>query len=172
MPVPKLLVANRAEIACRIIRAAKSLGLRTVAVYSEVDAELPHVAMADEAYPIGPARPAESYLDRAKLFDVARRAGANLIHPGYGFLSENASFAADCAQAGLVFVGPPPEVITAMGDKERARRTAAQAGVPVLPGTDKLADDASAVAAAAQRCLLYTSPSPRDRTRSRMPSSA
>ncbi len=151
MPVPKLLVANRAEIACRIIRAAKSLGLRTVAVYSEVDAELPHVAMADEAYPIGPARPAESYLDRAKLFDVARRAGANLIHPGYGFLSENASFAADCAQAGLVFVGPPPEVITAMGDKERARRTAAQAGVPVLPGTDKLADDASAVAAAAQR---------------------
>ncbi|MBK7278979.1 MAG: acetyl-CoA carboxylase biotin carboxylase subunit [Betaproteobacteria bacterium] len=151
MPDLKLLVANRGEIACRIIRAARSLGLCTVAVHSDADVELPHVEMADEAYSIGPARPAESYLDRSKLFDVARRSGARLIHPGYGFLSENASFASDCAQAGLVFVGPPPEVITAMGDKERARRTAARAGVPVLAGTDKLADDAPAVATAAQR---------------------
>jgi len=147
----KVLVANRGEIACRIIRAAQSIGLRTVAVHSEADAELPHVTLADEAYLIGPPRPAESYLDRAKLFDVARRSGASLVHPGYGFLSENASFAADCARAGLMFVGPSPEVISAMGDKERARRTAVQAGLPVLPGTDKLPDDATAVASAAQR---------------------
>jgi acetyl/propionyl-CoA carboxylase alpha subunit len=146
----KLLVVNRGEIACRVLRAAKSLGLPTVAVYSEADTDLPHVALADEAYPIGPARAAESYLQRARLLEVARQSGARLVHPGYGFLSENAEFAADCARAGLVFVGPAPEVITAMGDKEQARRTAAAAGVPVLPGSDKLADDPAEIARIAQ----------------------
>jgi acetyl/propionyl-CoA carboxylase alpha subunit len=151
MSAPKLLVANRGEIACRVIRAAQKVGVPTVAVYSEADAELPHVSMADEAFPIGPPRPAESYLNREKLFDVARRSGASLVHPGYGFLSENASFAAECGQHGLTFVGPSPEVITAMGDKERARRTAHEAGVPVLPGTDKLPEDASTLISEAQR---------------------
>lgn len=150
MSAHKLLVANRCEIACRIIRAAKSLGIPTVAVYSEADAELPHVEMANEAFAIGPSRPAQSYLDSERIFEVARKSGATLVHPGYGFLSENASFAAACAREGLSFIGPTPAMITAMGDKENARRAATQAGVPVLPGTDKLADDPQAIAAAAQ----------------------
>jgi acetyl/propionyl-CoA carboxylase alpha subunit len=150
MSVKKLLIANRGEIACRIIRAAKSLGIHTVAVYSEADAQAPHVEMADEAYEIGPPAPAQSYLDSARLFEVARKSAATLVHPGYGFLSENAAFAAACASQGLRFIGPSSEMITAMGDKENARRTATQAGVPVLPGTDKLSADPQAIAAAAQ----------------------
>ena len=146
MSSDKVLVANRGEIACRIIRAAKSLGLLTVAVHSDVDAQLPHVSLADEAYSIGPARPAESYLDGAKLIAVAQRSGARFIHPGYGFLAERASFAADCARSGLVFVGPGADVIAAMGDKDRARRTASLAGVPILPGTGKLPDDHAEIA--------------------------
>jgi len=135
---PTLLVANRGEIACRVIRAARTLSLRTVAVYSEADRELPHVAMADAAIEIGPARPAESYLRIPAVLDAAKAQGATLIHPGYGFLSENATFAAACADAGIQFVGPTPQVIRLMGDKDQARRAAAAAGVPVLPGTGKL----------------------------------
>lgn len=151
MSAPKLLVANRGEIACRVIRAARAVGVRSVAVYSDADAELAHVEMADEAFSIGPPRPAESYLNQDKLFDVARRSGATLVHPGYGFLSESAAFAAECARQGLTFVGPSSEVIRAMGDKESARRAAAEAGVPVLPGTDKLPQQSQNLAVEAQR---------------------
>lgn len=135
---PTLLIANRGEIACRVIRAARTLALRTVAVYSEADRELPHVSMADAAVAIGPARPAESYLRIPVVLEAAKEQGATLIHPGYGFLSENAAFAAACTDAGIRFVGPTPAVIRLMGDKDRARRAAAAAGVPVLPGTGKL----------------------------------
>lgn len=144
-----VLIANRGEIACRVIRAAKALSLRTVAVYSEADRELPHVSLADQAVLIGPARAAESYLRATVLLDVARQTGATLVHPGYGFLSENASFALACEDAGLKFVGPSAKVISLMGDKDQARQTAAKAGVPVLPGTKKLdpADEAAILAA-------------------------
>jgi 3-methylcrotonyl-CoA carboxylase alpha subunit len=149
---PTLLIANRGEIACRVIRAARTLSLRTVAVYSEADKEAPHVSMADAAVHIGPARPAESYLKIPAVLEAARAQGATLIHPGYGFLSENAAFAAQCAHAGIRFVGPTPEVIRLMGDKDQARRAAAAAGVPVLPGTGKLdpADEAAILQAGAK----------------------
>lgn len=141
-----LLVANRGEIACRIIRAAKKLSLRTIAVYSEADLELPHVGHADEAVLIGGARAADSYLRADLLLEVARQKGATMVHPGYGFLSENASFAMACENAGISFVGPSAQVITLMGDKDQARKAAARAGVPVLPGTGKLdPSDATAV---------------------------
>ena len=129
---PKLIVANRGEIACRVIRAAKQLGLGTVAVYSEADAQALHVEMAHEAVAIGPSAASESYLQQGKIFAAARRTGATLLHPGYGFLAENAEFARGCAEQGIRFVGPSPEVITTMGDKDQARRIAAEAGLPVL----------------------------------------
>ena len=146
-----LLVANRGEIACRLIRAAQKLSLRTVAVYSEADAELPHVQLADEAVLLGPARAAESYLRADKLLEAAKRTGATLVHPGYGFLSENPAFAEACEGAGLKFVGPSASVIRLMGDKDQARQTAARAGVPILPGTKKLdpTDEAGVLAAGA-----------------------
>lgn len=135
---PKLIVANRGEIACRVIRAAQQLGLATVAVHSEADADAPHVGMADEAVAIGPSAASESYLQQDKIFAAARRTGATLLHPGYGFLAENADFARGCAEQGIRFVGPSPEVITAMGDKDRARRIAVEAGLPVSRGTGRL----------------------------------
>lgn len=147
----KLLVANRGEIACRIIRAARSLDLATVAVYSDADEAAPHVAMADEAHRLGPGRAQESYLNQGAVISVARSSGATLIHPGYGFLAENAGFASRCAAEGIVFVGPKPETIAAMGDKQRARDLALSAGVPVLPGSDRLPEDADAIAAAGER---------------------
>jgi len=129
-----VLIANRGEIAVRIMRTAKRLGLRTIAVYSQADADALHVAVADEAHLIGPAEPQSSYLNQEKILDVARKAGAACIHPGYGFLAENAGFARACAKAGIVFVGPPPEAIEAMGEKAAAKRLMVEAGVPVVPG--------------------------------------
>lgn len=132
----KILIANRGEIAVRIIRACEERGLRTVAVYSDADRRALHVRRADEAYHIGPAPASESYLRIDRILDVARRSGADAIHPGYGFLAENAEFAQACADAGVVFIGPPPAAIAAMGDKVEARRRMQAAGVPVVPGTE------------------------------------
>jgi 3-methylcrotonyl-CoA carboxylase alpha subunit len=129
-----VLIANRGEIACRIVRTAKHLGLRTIAVYSEADVDALHVALADEAHLIGPAAPGASYLAIEKILDVARRRQAECIHPGYGFLAENAEFAEACAAAGIVFVGPPAAAIRAMGLKDGAKTLMAKAGVPVVPG--------------------------------------
>jgi 3-methylcrotonyl-CoA carboxylase alpha subunit len=129
-----VLIANRGEIACRIARTARRMGLRTIAVYSEADAHAPHVRQCDEAYEIGPPPARDSYLVIDRLIAVAKQSGAACIHPGYGFLSENADFAEACAQAGIVFVGPPPAAIRAMGLKDRAKALMQDAGVPVVPG--------------------------------------
>ena len=130
----KILIANRGEIACRVAATARRLGIRTVAVYSDVDAQSLHVAVCDEAIRIGAGAPRASYLNGAAILDAAKRAGAQAIHPGYGFLSENETFAADCARAGVVFIGPPPAAIAAMGSKSAAKTIMARAGVPVVPG--------------------------------------
>ena len=148
--IDKLLVANRGEIALRVMRTAREMGIATVAVYSDADAGAPHVRFADEAVRIGPAPARESYLVIAALLDAARITGAHAIHPGYGFLSENAAFAEAVADAGLVFVGPPASVIRALGSKQAAKRLAEQAGVPIVPGyhgddRDHLADHAKAI---------------------------
>ncbi len=130
----KILIANRGEIACRVIRTARRLGIATVAVYSDADAGAAHVALADEAYRIGPAASRESYLKGDAIIAVARASGAEAIHPGYGFLSENADFAEACAVAGIVFIGPPPAAIRAMGGKSEAKALMAAASVPLVPG--------------------------------------
>ncbi len=129
-----LLIANRGEIACRVIRTARRMGLRTVAVFSEADAGALHVRMADAAFPIGGARAADSYLRADRILEAARACGAEAVHPGYGFLSENADFAEACAAAGVAFVGPPPAAVRAMGSKAESKRLMEQAGVPIVPG--------------------------------------
>jgi 3-methylcrotonyl-CoA carboxylase alpha subunit len=130
----KILIANRGEIACRVARTARRLGIRTVAVYSEADARALHVAACDEAHCIGPAPARESYLRSDRILEVARATGAQAIHPGYGFLSENATFAAACAEAGVVFIGPPADAIRAMGSKSNSKALMEAAGVPLVPG--------------------------------------
>lgn len=132
----KVLIANRGEIAVRIIRACRELGIHTVAVFSEADRAALHVRLADEAYPIGPAPSRESYLRMDKILDVAKKAKADAIHPGYGFLAERSDFAQACMDAGITFIGPRPSAISAMGDKATARATVMAAGVPVVPGTE------------------------------------
>src|SRR5215471_13373196 len=135
----KVLIANRGAIACRIIRTLRRMGVASVAVYSEADRHSLHVRQADEAVCIGPAPAAQSYLNVEALLDAARRAGADAVHPGYGFLSENADFADACAAAGIVFIGPTPHQMQEFGLKHTARRVAAENGLPLLPGTGLLA---------------------------------
>jgi 3-methylcrotonyl-CoA carboxylase alpha subunit len=135
----RLLIANRGEIACRVMRSAREIGLTTIAVYSEADRDALHVAMAGEAYCVGPPPAAKSYLDVKAILNAAAESRADAIHPGYGFLSENAGFAEAVMARGIVWVGPSPETIRLMGDKETARRTAISAGVPVVPGSRRFA---------------------------------
>jgi 3-methylcrotonyl-CoA carboxylase alpha subunit len=147
----KILIANRGEIACRVIGTAGRLGIATVAVYSEADARARHVELADEAWPIGPPPARESYLSIENIIDAARRSGAEAIHPGYGFLSENADFAEACAASGIVFIGPPPAAIRAMGSKAEAKRLMEQSGVPLVPGYHGEAQDMATLRRAAER---------------------
>jgi len=139
--IKKVLVANRGEIAFRIMRSCREMGISTVAVYSEADRAAMHVRYADEAYPIGPAPSAESYLNIDRIIEAARKANADAIHPGYGFLSENAAFSERCSKEGIEFIGPGPDAIRQMGDKITARKTMIAAGVPVVPGTVEMITD-------------------------------
>jgi 3-methylcrotonyl-CoA carboxylase alpha subunit len=146
-----LLIANRGEIACRVIRSARAMGLRTVAVYSEADRDAMHVAMADEAVLLGPARARDSYLNIERVIEAAKQTGAEAVHPGYGFLSENAEFAQACLDAGLVFVGPTAAMMTAMGSKSGSKQLMEKAGVPLVPGYHGEAQDETILAQAADK---------------------
>jgi acetyl-CoA/propionyl-CoA carboxylase biotin carboxyl carrier protein len=146
----KVLVANRGEIAIRVMRALKEMGIASVGVYSEADRTTPHVREADEAFLLGPAVPAESYLNIEKIIEVAKKSGAEAVHPGYGFLAENAAFATALDDAGIVFIGPPASAIEAMGSKTRAREIMQEAGVPIVPGSTEPSPDVEAAAKAAE----------------------
>src|SRR5256885_7411747 len=150
-PIRKFLIATRSEIAIGVCRTLREMGIRSVAVYSEADQDAPHVFAADEAYPVGPAPAAQSYLHAERILEAARAAGADAIHPGYGFLSESAAFAEQVEKAGLTWIGPSPSAIRALGDKLSARAMALRAGVPVLPGTDTPLSDEAELRKAADR---------------------
>jgi acetyl-CoA/propionyl-CoA carboxylase biotin carboxyl carrier protein len=152
--VKRVLIANRGEIAVRIVRACREMGLESVAVYSDADADAPHTLLADQALRIGEAPAAQSYLSIERILAAARESGADAIHPGYGFLSENARFAQACDAAGLTFIGPPPSALALMGSKVEARRVAVDAGAPVVPGEIPDGQDDTAVASAARRVGL------------------
>src|SRR5918994_4442782 len=147
----KVLIANRGEIAVRIARTLREMNIPSVAVYSDADAGAMHVEVADEAYNLGPPMPAQSYLNQDRIFEIAREANVEAIHPGYGFLSENAAFARRWAAEGVVFIGPPPEAIEAMGSKIAARSAAKAAGVPIVPGTEDPLSDVGEIAAVASQ---------------------
>jgi acetyl-CoA/propionyl-CoA carboxylase biotin carboxyl carrier protein len=151
----KILIANRGEIAVRVIRACEEMGIASVAVYSELDRDALHVKRADEAYLIGPGPAAESYLRVDKILEVAKRSGAEAVHPGYGFLAENAAFAAACEEAGITFIGPPAAAIDAMGSKTAARELMKKAGVPIVPGTTEPVKDVRAARAIIERTIGY-----------------
>src|SRR5258706_12649484 len=147
----KILIANRGEIAVRIVRACRELGIATVAVYSDADRAALHVRKADEAYHIGPSPAVESYLRSDKILDVATRSGVDAIHPGYGFLSENAKFAQACADAGVKFIGPTPASMEIMGSKTRARQAMEKSGVPLVPGASRGLESPEEAASMAER---------------------
>ena len=147
----KILIANRGEIACRVIRTCKRMGIRTVAVYSDADQHAQHVKQADEAFRIGGPRPVDSYLKAEVILDVAKRAGVQAVHPGYGFLSENEHFARQCELAGIAFIGPTPEAIEKMGSKSAAKALMEKAGVPVVPGYHGNNQDVAFLAEESQR---------------------
>ncbi|MEC0298455.1 acetyl-CoA carboxylase biotin carboxylase subunit [Peribacillus frigoritolerans] len=149
--IRKILIANRGEIAARIIRTCKKLGILTVAVHSEADSDSPFVGLADEAYLLGGPRVQESYLNVNKILEIAKETGAEAIHPGYGFLSENADFARSCEEAGLIFIGPKPEIIQQMGNKVEARKKMEQAGLPLVPGFSRPLIDSAEAAAVAEK---------------------
>src|ERR1700689_1210235 len=146
----KVLIANRGEIACRVMATCRRLGIATVAVYSQADAGGRHVRLADEAVGVGPAAPRDRYLRIDAIIEAARHCGAQAVHPGYGFLSENPEFAQACAAAGLIFVGPPPDAMRAMGSKSAAKTLMQQSGVPLLPGYHGDNQDAAFLAAQAR----------------------
>ena len=150
----KILIANRGEIAVRVIRACHELGITAVAVYSDADRAALHVRKADEAYHIGPAPASESYLKIETILEVAKRCGADAIHPGYGFLSENAKFARACEQAGIKFIGPSASSMEMMGSKTRARQKMEKAGIPFVPGTSRGLDSSEQAAQSQKRSAI------------------
>lgn len=146
----KILVANRGEIALRVMRTCREMGIQTIAIFSEADRTAPHVLFADEAYPVGPSPSAESYLKHERIIEIAKKAGAEAIHPGYGFLSENTAFAAGVKAAGITFIGPPSSAIETMGDKTMARQTMLKSNLPVVPGTEDPIEDVEKALVAAK----------------------
>ena len=150
----KVLIANRGEIACRVIRTARRLGITTVAVYSEADRAAAHVELADEAWPVGPSAARESYLNMQAILNAVCNSGAEAVHPGYGFLSENAEFAEACAAAGVVFIGPPASAMRAMGSKAAAKELMQRHGVPLVPGYHGEDQDPARLADEAERIDL------------------
>jgi acetyl/propionyl-CoA carboxylase alpha subunit len=156
--IRRLLIANRGEIALRIIRACREAGIETVAVYSDADSDAPHVRAADFARRIGPPPAVDSYLNIGALLEAARATRADAVHPGYGFLSERATFADECVKAGLLFVGPPADAIERMGSKIGARAIMEKAGVPIVPGRTPVDQSDAGIAAAAKACAWRVTP--------------